>query len=140
MKVRIKGVRISEGLLYIDLDKLVGVLQKRSDLWRDLASAMKIPEEQIEVIRGHSQSDLDSLAEVCDAWLKDESMLPTWQAVISALEEVGAKELAEELKSGEDTPAKSENNSKGTYWSYNGKYYTFWIHSERTNNITDSDS
>ncbi len=49
------------------------------------------------MISSHCQSDFDSLVEVCDAWLnkmKEEKML---QAVISALEEVDAKDLAEEL-------------------------------------------
>ncbi len=85
----------------------MGVLRKRSDLWCDLASAVRIPKEQLEVISSHCQSDLDSLVEVCDVWLKDGTTL-TWQEVISVLDEIDAKELAEELKDDKDVLAKSK--------------------------------
>lgn len=96
----------------IDLDRLVGALRKRADLWCDLSSTLKISKDQLDMISSHCQSDFDSLVEVCDAWLKmlsAENTLPTWQAVITALDEVGAKELAEELKdTSKSAPAKSK--------------------------------
>ena len=73
-------------------------------MWHSLAVALRVPQEQLEGIEGHCQSDFDSLVEICDAWLnmlKDENTSPTWQAVISALHEAGAKEYAEELNKGE---------------------------------------
>ena len=96
---------------FTDLDSLVIALRRRSDLWRSLASALRVPKEQVEVIGSHCQSDFDSLVEVCDTWLnrlKDENTPPTWQVIVSALDEAGATELSEELKKDGDDSTESK--------------------------------
>ena len=101
--------------MLIDLDCLVTALRKRNDLWHDLASALNIAKDQLDMISSQCQSDFDALVEVCDAWLKmlsAENTLPTWQAVIVALEEIGAKELAEELT---NTSNSAPAESKGSF-------------------------
>lgn len=96
----------------IDLDTLVGVLRTRSDMWYSLASALRVPQEQLKVIEGYCHSDFDSLVEVCDAWLnmmKDKNISPAWEDVISALHETGEKELTEEIESGASFESKNCN-------------------------------
>ena len=84
----------------------MSALRKRSDLWRSLGHALKIPIDRIHLIGSHCQNEFDSLVEVCDAWLNkltEENSSPTWQVVLSALEDVGAMDLVNELKSDYNT-------------------------------------
>ena len=85
----------------VDLDKLVGFLRKQCDLWRSLGRALKLPEEEVEGFGSHCSSDFDCLVEVCDAWLKhqrDEDAVPSWLTIVTALEQINAQHLAEEIR------------------------------------------
>ena len=86
--------------MYTDLDKVVAFLRKKCGIWRPLSAALKVPRETLEDIAGHCKNDFDSLVEVCDAWLvrlREKENAPSWQELLSALEEIDAQELATEL-------------------------------------------
>lgn len=79
----------------------MGFLRKKCEIWRPLSSALKIPQEKLDVISNHCQSDFDSMIEVCDVWLavlRERNIAPTWLMLLAALEETGAHELVAELK------------------------------------------
>ena len=85
----------------IDLDKLVSIVRKRSDLWQSLGKSLKVPEEKLELIGNHCQTDFDSMVELCDTWinqLRDENVIPSWLTIHAALEEIGDHQLAAEVK------------------------------------------
>lgn len=79
----------------------MSILRKRSDLWRSLGKALSVPEEKLELIGSHCQTDFDSMVEMCDIWinqLRDEHVAPSWLTVHAALEEIGDHQLAAEVK------------------------------------------
>ena len=94
----------------LDLDKLLGVLRQQCDIWQALASALNVPQEKVDIISRHCQSDYDSMVELCDTWLKDESCDPSWQRVLTALEEIDAHQLAAKIREMLD-------NENGKFWT-----------------------
>ena len=79
----------------------MSIVRKRSDLWQSLGKALKVPEEKLELIGNHCQTDFDSMVELCDTWmnqLRDEDVIPSWLTIHAALEEIGDHQLAAEVK------------------------------------------
>lgn len=76
-------------------------LREKCDIWHSLGGALKVPQDKLHVISAHWKTDLDSMVEVCDAWLaqlREENLTPSWQILLSAVDEINAHELVAELE------------------------------------------
>ena len=67
-----------------------------ADKWKRLGVYLRLPKPALDTIK-HENSE-DCLMEMLDCWLKQANPSPSWATIIEAIEVLGDKKLAAELK------------------------------------------
>ena len=77
----------------------VRVLESIGSEWEELAKALTVGQEDIDVIKAtHSDNDEEACREMLDSWLGGNAGEVTWTAFTQALVDAGLPELADSLK------------------------------------------
>ena len=83
-----------------------------TDNWYQFGEALDIHKKVLEECSRYSSDQ--SLVEILDNWLRNHSGQPTWNEIAEALEEIGLKQLAFDIRCVYET---------GSYYGNNYVYY-----------------
>ena len=91
------GAGFTDTLTIPNLSDLTMALCNRvADKWKRLGVYLGLPKAALDTIKRESSED--SLMEMLDCWLKQVTPPPSWVTIIEAIEALGDKQLAVELK------------------------------------------
>ena len=83
-----------------------------TDKWYQFGEAIDIPKKVLEECTRYSPDQ--SLVEILDNWLRNHSGQPTWNEIAEALEEIGLKQLAFDIKCVYETGILNSDNNIDT--------------------------
>ena len=74
------------------------LLSKVSADWEDIGITLDLEQGQLNAIKSDHQQSMKCFKEMLKLWLKQVDPPPTWSAIIEAMNVLGYKSLAEELR------------------------------------------
>ena len=91
------GAGFTDTLTIPNLSDLTMALCNRlADKWKRLGVYLRLPKAALDTI--NRENSEDCLVEMLDCWLKQVNPPPSWTTIIEAIEVLGDKQLAAELK------------------------------------------